>query len=360
MTLSAFRARLGLAFTALVTSALVACGSPDEPAPTTSAEIPVRLEQPEMRDGGRVIRASGTVGAGARATLAFHVSGYVSEVSVVPGDRVAAGTVLARLAGDEADARVAAARADADLAELQLGRMERLFADSAVARASLDEVRAARDAAAAALSAAEFARSNSVVRAPAAGRVLSVEVEETEWVGAGAPVVGFAATADAAGRGWVVRARLPESDVVRVETGDSVAVRLASLGDAPLVGVVSEIGDAVASRTFPVEVRILSAPARIRSGMIAELEIRTVSDRRVAALPLRSVVRSGEGWATVFTVDDDGRAREVRVPVAGFEDGRVLTPVDALDAQPVVTDGAAWISDGSAVRIEAAPVGGDR
>jgi HlyD family secretion protein len=75
-------------------------------------------------DQGGHISASGTI-EGTEADLGFQLGGRVATISPREGDRVAAGTVLARLEQSELDARRAAAVAQAEGARALLSELER-------------------------------------------------------------------------------------------------------------------------------------------------------------------------------------------------------------------------------------------
>lgn len=127
-------------------------------------------------------------------------SGVLTGLRVVPGERVAAGAALARLAGPEAAARLAQDRGRLDTAQAALKaargalaaarqrRAERLATRQAVVRAAADvaQARARRDAARAGLAAARAARA---LHAPVAGTVLALEAADGERVAPGQTIL---------------------------------------------------------------------------------------------------------------------------------------------------------------------------
>jgi len=130
--------------------ALAACARHDAPTPIATA---VELAPVREESRGSATRYSATVEPDAQVAVAFRVSGYVDAITVEEGDRVAKGTVLARIrtadyeqklgqaTASQAEARAALAQAKSDLA-----RAEALFTANAMTRPELDAAIASVDA----------------------------------------------------------------------------------------------------------------------------------------------------------------------------------------------------------------------
>ncbi len=107
-----------------------------------------------------VLSASGYVTARRQATVSSKITARIQEVLVEEGQRVKKGQILARLDDsnirrnlalakarvEEIRKQVEEARAQWDLAEKELQRIERLFQNHVVSQSDLDQARAARDA----------------------------------------------------------------------------------------------------------------------------------------------------------------------------------------------------------------------
>ena len=127
----------------LIALALAACGSPFFPArPTPTAA-------PELNGNGTgsgdTIVADGEVTPSVSAALAFTAEGVVARVPVVPGQRVAAGQLLAQL--DTRQLQIELAQADANLSEARAKLNELVHGttdeDLAAARQNLAAAQAA-------------------------------------------------------------------------------------------------------------------------------------------------------------------------------------------------------------------------
>lgn len=325
-----------------------ACGGAAVADDESASLAPVPVRTMDVTESAEVfaVRSSGIVASRAEMELAFRIPGYVAEILVNEGDRVDADQVLARLRTDEVDAQVRAAEATSVLASRAFERVDRLFADSVMTEATLDEARDAHERAQAALDMARFNQRHATIRAPAAGRVLRRMVEVSEFVGAGATAFRLGAT----GTGWVARLTVADRDVVRLSDGDSAEVVLPQLGGKPMAGRVVEIADAADPRTgtFEVEVALPDTDGRLRSGMVARVSIVPSDPVRLVFVPPQSLVDTNGLDAAVFVVDGNRvRLHPVRVVRIGAQ--RVGIQASDLVGATIVTDGAAYLRDGDRV-----------
>lgn len=156
---------------------LVGCGS-DAPVDTGPVTRPVKVQ--ELKAGGldRVVDFPGQILAARRADLAFEVSGLMQEILVNEGFLVAEGQELAKLDPRDFQARKDAAEARRDVAQLDAQRAQELFSRDAISEQRLDLAKTDALVAEAEFEQAAKALSDTVLRAPFAGRVARVFVED--------------------------------------------------------------------------------------------------------------------------------------------------------------------------------------
>jgi RND family efflux transporter MFP subunit len=311
--------------------------------------VAVRLEDVTVTEVAQPITAAGTLGAKEEVALGFKVGGVVANVAVNAGETVRAGQVLAALELREIDASVQRAQSAADRAEREFARAQRLYADSVVALAQLQDTETARDVARADLDAARFNRRYAVIVAPAAGVVLRRMVEPGELVAPGASVLVLGSRA----RGTVLRVGLPDRDAVRVRRGNPATVRFEALPNHVFTGEVSEIGAAVDAPTGTVSVEItLSAGDDLFSGLVGTAEIQPATTMSATLVPVAAVLEADAAQGTVFTLASDGRSVQRRVVRIAYITGDRVVVTAGLDGvQQVITDGAAYLNDGTKVRV---------
>jgi RND family efflux transporter MFP subunit len=112
-------------------AALIAVGVAMRGARTAAREVPRACQTAIVTRGALdgILRLPGVLRATRTARIGSHVAGRVVEVDVAPGERVAAGQILARLDSEEQQASVASAAAQvAEAAAIEV-RAQRSFGD---------------------------------------------------------------------------------------------------------------------------------------------------------------------------------------------------------------------------------------
>lgn len=297
----------------------------------------------------RPIVAAGTVAPKDEISLSFTVGGVIARVTVDAGDVVRAGQTLAALDPREIDAALAKARSAVAKAERDLERVRRLHVDGAVALAEFQDAETAAELARADLEAAAFNRQYGVIVAPSDGVILRRAAEPGERVSPGATVLVLGSRA----RGNVVRAALTDRDVVAVRKGDPATARFDAFPGRTFEGQVTQIAAAAdpGTGTYAVEVTLRDGGA-LTAGLVGRTEIRPGRGAPATLVPIEAMLEADGREATVYVLSDDGvRAERRRVTIA-FIDGDRVAVADGLEgAAAVVTDGAAYLDDGSAVRV---------
>ncbi len=133
-----------------------------QPEPIESVSLAVAKE----RQYRPTTTSVGTVLALTSITLRNELPGTVRQVTLVPGQVVAAGTVLVAFDVSVEQAELEAETAQADLAATSLARLERLREAQATSQEEVDQARAARDVALAQLARTRAIIAKKTIRAP--------------------------------------------------------------------------------------------------------------------------------------------------------------------------------------------------
>jgi membrane fusion protein, multidrug efflux system len=329
---------------------LAGCARGRTAAPSVQHIVVVRLAPVTVERIARPVTATGVLGPKEEVPLAFKVGGVIGHVLVDEGQTVRTGDTLATLDLSEIDAGVTRARSAAEKAERDLARAQRLYTDSVATLEQLQNAETGRDIAAAELETVTFNRRYAVIVAPASGVILHRNAEPGELIQAGTPIL----TLGTRTRGVVMRVALADRDVVRVRRGDRAVVRFDALPDVMLEGTTTEIGAAAdpLTGTYRVEITLPRA-ARLASGLVGLVEIQARAAEALSLVPVEAVLEADGSRATVFTLSADGRHAERRsVRVAFLSGNRVAIAAGLEGARWVVTDGAAYLDDGAAVRVQ--------
>ncbi len=185
----------------------------------------------------------------------------MARIRVAAGEQVRRGQVLAELDVTEVAAAVRQAREGLAKAERDRDRARTLADQDVVPRAVAEDAETATQVARAGVSGAEFNLRQAVLLAP--GRRLGGRADGRAGRGGGAGPAD--PRVSGRGRGFVVRASLPDRDVVGLRVGQPALVAVDALPGAPLAGAVAEIARSASRATGTFEVEIRLAPARCGS-----------------------------------------------------------------------------------------------
>jgi RND family efflux transporter MFP subunit len=333
--------------------ALLGCGGGNaQEARQADASKPIAVRAAPVTDTtlARPIVATGTVAPKDEIALSFKIGGVIAQIGADPGDFVRAGQTLAALDLREIDAALAKARSVAEKAERDVARARRLYTDSVVTLAQLQDAETAAELARADLQAAAVNRRYAVIVAPSSGAVLRRGAEPGEMVSPGATVLVLGSQA----RGNVIEVGLADRDAVSVRKGDPAVAHFDALPGRTFAGHVTQIAAAAdhGTGTYAVEVTLRDGGV-LAAGLVGQVEIRPGRGAPTTLVPIEAVLEAEGAEATVYALSADGaRAQRRRVTVAFISGSRVAVARGLEGVAAVLTDGAAYLDDGAAVRVK--------
>jgi multidrug efflux system membrane fusion protein len=395
---------LWLAIGLLLGTLVAGCQDQD---PYQKPPTPVKVKAVQSGGEERGGRYSATILPFTQVDLAFKVGGYVREILQVrgadgrlrlvqEGDRVAKGTVLARLresdylvklnqaksqlaeaqaAGAEAKSQLNEARAAFEQARLDHERARNLYEAQSLAKADYDAAKARHDMNQAAVEKAKAqllvaeARVQAVRQQVAEADISvqdislkaamdSVVLKRNIEVGtlAGSGTVAFV-LADVAS----VKVVFGVSDVVleSLKTGTALTIATEAIPDEEFRGQITRIAPSADPkiRVFEVEVTIPNPRGRLKAGMIATVVLPGAGAQApIPSVPLSAIVRpagTAEDYA-LFVVERRGEANVARIrrvklgPVTG---NTVAVTEGVAVGESVIVTGATLVTDGEPVRI---------
>lgn len=337
----------------LLLVAAVACGGADaSPVDDAVRAIPVRVAAPEFRKDLPPIELTGILGAKEEVPLAFKIGGVVTRVAVEAGQQVNEGQVLAELSLAEIDGQVSAAREGLAKARRDFARAEKLYADSVVTLAQLEDARTGLDVATAQAKAAEFNRQYAVIRAPASGVVLRRQLEAGQVVGPGTPVLVLRT----ARKGIVLRAAAADRDAVRIAVGERATLTFDAFPGDQFGGEVERIGVAASptTGTYEVELSVEQGTRRFVAGLIGRARLYPKAGADLPFIPAEALLEVDGINASVFVLNEDGRTvTRRRVRVAFLDHGYAALDGGMDSTVRVITAGATRLSEGSQVTVSA-------
>jgi len=345
--------------------------------------------------------ASGRIQPEVEVKISAEVSGQLIELPVREGDRVEVGQLLARINPDiyesrlsqtkaaldnarsnraTAKARLAQSKAAFSAAELAFRRNQGLHENGVMSAADFEQAQVAFQGAEADLEAAkqgvESAGFNilsaeaavkesednlrrTVLLSPQTGTVTALVKEEGEGVQGIGSFQGEVIMNVSELGAMEVDVEVNESDIVKVELGDTARIEIDAYTDRNFIGLVTEIGNTALNASgaarlslesvtnFSVKVRILPQGHRdlladrdsswtpFRPGMSATVEIETEVKNQVLSVPIKAVTtRPDTADATAPTqlcvfLLEDGKAIRHNIET-GIQDNaniELLTPL---------------------------------
>lgn len=327
--------------------AIAGCGKGGENTTTTKA-TPVKVMKAGTGEIASASSLSGKIAAAVDVSVVPKTAGKVAEVPVKVGDVVKKGQVLVKLEGAELGAQVRQAqaalnmaRANADVAQRNLQRMEELFRDGAVSQSQLEAARGSADVtqaqvqqAAATLDLMSTQYRNTIIEASQAGLVASLHVEVGEMASPSAPVANIVNIEQV-----IVEINVAESDINRLGIGQEIKVKVPAVSDQPFTGQVTSVAPAAdaATKAFPVKVAIANPNQQLKPGMFAEVELSTEKRSNVIVIPKEAVIKRGE--KSIAFVVQDGKAVEREVKTGITSNGTVEITSGIAAGEDVVVTG---------------------
>lgn len=371
----------------------------------------VSVEKSAYRAIVETVSASGKIQPETEVKIQSEVSGQIIELPVKEGDLVQKGQLLVKINPDlytsalsraeaalnssksnlsSSKARLAQAEAQFNATNLNYQRQKKLFDDGAISKAELENftsqwetskaevtsaqesIHSAQFAIESALAGVNEAADNlkrTTIIAPMTGTVTALNKELGETVLGNNMMSGEVIMNISALAFMEVNVEVNESDIVRVQLGDTAIVEVDSYKDEKFKGEVTEIGNTALNAigdqmnlnqvtNFSVKIRILpesyshlmqgkdESYSPFKPGMSATVDIVTEKSDRALSIPIKAVasrddttsttllealqaddITSGEDrepYTVVFVHDAaDGKAK-IRVVETGIQDDKFI------------------------------------
>ncbi|MCJ8170035.1 efflux RND transporter periplasmic adaptor subunit [Atopomonas sediminilitoris] len=335
---------------------LAACGQQE---PVEKAVRPAMFVQPEPV-GGVQETYPGEVRARYEPELAFRIAGKVARRLVEVGERVKKDQPLAELNAEDvslrlqaAQAQLAAAEADLNLARSERDRYGKLVSRQLVSRSQFENAENIYKAAAARakqmraeLDVAKNQSDYAVLRAGSDGVIARRLVESGQVVNAGQTVFTLATDGERE-----VAINLPEQGIEAFKLGQEVGVELWTKPGVRFIGKLRELAPAAdpVTRTYAARVAFLDNKVPVELGQSARVYF-LVGDDASIGVPL-SAVSAEDGAAFVYVLDQATstvKKTAVRVGIFGERQVPVLEGLSAADF--VVAAGVQLLRDGQKVK----------
>lgn len=286
----------------------------------------------------------GTVQANESVAIKAEAEGVVTAVQFTEGQMVEAGQKLFELNSGKETAMLARAQADAEIARVTLERSRTLAGTKAISQQEIDDWKARLAARDADVALYREQLSDTLVTAPFKGVVGGRNVSLGQFVNSSVVLLTLVDNSRVK-----VTYHVPEKELSRIRTGQSVSLRVAAYPGRKFQGEVDLIDPVVDQSTRMASVRALvpNAESLLKPGMFAQVD--TVVGKRPDALvvPEAAVVPSLRGFS-VYLVKQ-GVATLTQVELGVRQPGRVEIKQGLTVGDEIVTSGIQKLMDGAKV-----------
>lgn len=264
------------------------------PEPAEAVEVYV-VKSVERRPS---LSVTGEVVATQSAILQNELAGRIVRVGFAPGARVSAGQVLLQLDVSQEQAQLAEARADQQIARLDLDRAQRLVKRGAGSVEARDQARAQFDAAQARVAALAALIEKKTLRAPFDAISSLHQLEAGQFLDSGTEITRLVGVSEHI---WIDFS-IPQ-DNVSIQVGGEVEV-LVGAGQTvlPAEVIARDAAVNVRSRNLRVRARLPEDAADLLPGMLVRVKVPLGELSTAMAVPPMSVRRDATG-ASVYLLE---------------------------------------------------------
>lgn len=320
-----------------------------------NAEVPVNITTVEMEDIKSQYSANGTLAPYQQVQLSSEISGKVTQVLVKEGDYVEKGQSLATIKKDALEVSYSNAQSAYQNAIEDNQRFENAYKSGGVTKQQLDQSRLQLQNAKNNLRQAELQVGDANVKTLISGYVNQKSTEAGAVVAPGTPLFDIVNVSQ-----LKLKVNVGESQVTRINTGDTVTVKMSVYPDREFTGKVSFVAPAGdLSLNYPVEVIIDNPEANeqkesvLRSGMYGTVYFSNGNKNgknSYLIVPKEAFV-DGISSGQVFVVQDDDTVKLTDVNIGQVFGDKVQVLHGLEEGTKVVTSGQINLIDGAKISI---------
>ena len=321
-------------------------------AQTDASVVPVRLAAVQSVERAEPIVASGLVSSAEEARLSFKVGGIINKLYVDEGQSVRKGQLLATLNLTEIDAQVTQAQLAQEKSERDLGRVKKLFADTAATLEQLQNATTGSNVAKQNLTIAQFNQGYAQIRASVDGTVTRKLVNEGEFIapGGGVYLISGNRRSD-----WVVRVGISDKDWARLKLGDRASIRLDAYPDRTFLGTIRELAQAAdpVNKLYEIEIKIDPNGVKLAPGLFAKATLTPTQRRAYVMVPIEAIVEGNGKDGFVYVLEADRKhVRKQPIQIGYISGEKVLLTGGLTTVSQVITSGSAYLTEGSEVNVQ--------
>ncbi len=320
--------------------------SRDEEEDGGKAPVPVEVAEITTGSVSSYISSSANLVAENEVKILAEVEGRLLRLMVEEGDFVRQGHALATLVRDDQEIGLKKAKLKESSARQAYERGKDLAAKELISREEFDQLRTDYEIAREELAEAEWKLSKTTIRSPFEGRITDRLTQVGQHVRPGDELFQITDFDP-----LIARIYLPERDVIGLDEGREVRIRLNADPSIRFIGRIRQISPIVdtATGTIKVTIEALETPEDVRPGSFVTVGI--VRERRTETvlLPREAVLRELQSAHVFVAVGDLAVKRSVTL---GLEEGEVVEALSGVEVgEQVIVAGQGGLKDGSSIKL---------
>lgn len=276
------------------------------------------------------LEVTGSVLSKKNVTISSETVGRILEIPAIEGMRVTRGQVLARVDSESIQRSIEELENSLSLARTVFEKQERLWNQKIGTEVQYLEAKSRKEGLEKSLASLKAQLAKSVIRAPFAGTVESVQVRLGELMQPGLPMFQFVGESD-----LFIEADLSENYINSIAKGDSVEISFPSISKN-IASKVSATGAIINpnNRTFKVEVSLPNL-TEVKPNMLSVLKIKDYTNAESVVVPGHLILSDTKG-DYVFAVEN-GVAKKKYVK-RGYSSGEETEIVEGLTGTEILVD----------------------
>jgi len=275
-----------------------------------------------------------------------EVSGRAVKVAAKEGSHVKKGDLIAQLDPRDYENTLASARAEYELAKLDLERNRSLYSEQLITKAQIDQAKAKVETFNASVKNAELGVERAAIRAPISGLVNHLDVKEGLFMNDHDPVGIILDNSRVK-----VTVGIPEADVNEIKKLSHFDVSIEAIGNRTLKGrkhFLSQSPETLA-HLYKLEIEVDNSNGAILPGMFARVNIVKREVKNSFSVPLYSVImRSDEQY---IYVEKDGIAHVRMVQTGILEGWKIEIEKGLSKGDRVIVVGHRNVDEGQKVNV---------
>lgn len=298
----------------------------------------------------QTLDAVGSLAAVQGVTVTTEAAGKISTLHFESGEVVTQGQLLVELDTSTEEAQLAAAKAEAKLAETNLVRARKLFKSRTVPEAEFDAADAAQLAAAAQVENLQAIIEKKKILAPFDGRLGIRQVDLGQFLNNGNPIVSLQSLDPI-----FVNFSLPQQSISKVKEGLTVELRVDAYPEEVFTGKLTAVDPSVSAetRTISLQATLDNTDEKLLPGMFATVSVILPDTQLKKIVPATSILYASYG-NSVFVINEKDGAMIVDQTFVQVGEARGDFVSIVSDIEPgsiVVSTGAFKLRQGAKVAL---------